>query len=158
MKVLNIHERTLDQPPSKIMKIVDTLATDSDQIFPWEKWPKMKLDKGLAVGSKGGHGPIGYVVSKYQSGELIQFTFTQPAGFHGHHRFEIVTLGTHQVSLRHVIEMRTTWLGMIRWVLAIRWLHDALLEDLLDKVENHFEPGKTTPWNWWVQLLRTLLK
>ncbi len=37
-----------------------TLSSDNDLVWPKEHWPGMKLDKGLVLGARGGHGPIGY--------------------------------------------------------------------------------------------------
>jgi hypothetical protein len=43
--------------------------------------------------------------------------------------------------------------------LAIRWLHDAYIEDAFDKVENHFsEDKKSSEWTWWVKTLRKVMK
>lgn len=158
MKVVNIHQRTIDQPKEKIVSLIETLSTKEDKVWPKEQWPKMRLNKGLVVGSKGGHGPIGYTIHQYQPGELIEFEFTKPQGFNGFHRFEIEPLSENQTSVKHIIDINTTGLGLLSWPLAIRWLHDALIEDAFDKIENQFlsEP-KRTEWNLWVKMLRTIL-
>jgi hypothetical protein len=117
----------------------------------------MKLDNGLTVGSKGGHGPIRYTVEAYSSGEFILFRFSKPRGFHGFHRFDIVALDTHTTEIRHILDMYTSGFALLTWPLAIRWLHDALIEDAFDKMENHFlSQKKTTPWSAWVKFLRWL--
>jgi hypothetical protein len=44
------------------------------------------------------------------------------------------------------------------WLMAIRPLHDALIEDAFDKLENQLtNESKTSPWSWWVKFLRRLL-
>ena len=157
MKVINIHKRILNQPKAKIADLLETLATKQDRIMPTDKWPAMKLDKGLQVGSKGGHGPIRYTVGQYTPGTSIQFEFTSPKGFNGHHRFEITELEPDKTELRHTIDMKTSGTGILKWALAVRWLHDALLEDAFDKVENHFSTEKkSTKWNAWVRILRKM--
>lgn len=60
MKVINIHKREIRQPKSELTKLFNTLATDNDVILATDKWSPMKLDNGLQVGSRGGHGPIKY--------------------------------------------------------------------------------------------------
>ena len=100
--------------------------------------PKMKFKEGMKVGAKGGHGPIRYTIDKYIPGELIQFQFTQPKGFDGIHKFEMTELADNRVKLTHTIDMHTSGMGTISWAIGIRWLHDALLEDLFDKMENQF--------------------
>jgi len=41
----------------------------------------------------------------------------------------------------------------------IRWLHDALIEEAFDKVENYFTGNKKiTPYNPWVKFLREAYK
>lgn len=69
--------------------------------------------------------------------------------------------GTFSVSqeLTHTIDMNTTGIGTLTWTIGIRWLHDALMEDLLDKIENQFSnKSKRTEWNNWVKFLRKVLK
>jgi hypothetical protein len=123
-----------------------------------DKWPRMKLDKGLQMGSKGGHGPIRYTVTQYQDGRSITFQFDM-AGFNGFHRFDLTESGPGQTTLSHTIDMRTTGAAVFTWALAIRWLHDAFIEDAFDKVENHFTQGrKRTEWSGWVKVLRWVMK
>lgn len=158
-KILNIHTRRLNRPKKEIERLIETLATDDDLVWPTESWPRMKLDRGLAKGSTGGHGPIGYSIKKFDSGRLIEFEFSRPEGFNGVHRFEINELDQNETELRHVIDITTTGLALLSWPLAIRWLHDALIEDAFDKVENHFtSKEKNTEWSWWVKILRKVMK
>ncbi len=155
MKVINIHQRVIHQPKAKIAALMDTLATSNDQMLAIDKWPRMKLKDGKTVGSKGGHGPIRYTVSDYKAGEYIQFEFSRPLGFHGHHAFQIQELGADKTELKHIIDMNTKGTGTLKWLFAVRWLHDALIEDAFDRVANHFSPvATTTDWNWWVIFLR----
>ena len=158
MKVINIHKRVLQQPKTEIAKLFNTLATDNDMMLATDKWPRMKLDKGLQVGSKGGHGPIKYFVTEYQPEKSITFQFTL-AGFNGFHRFDIKELEVNKTELSHIINMTTTGTATLKWGLAIRWLHDAFIEDAFDKVENHFTTyKKSSEWNLWVRTLRRIMK
>lgn len=159
MKVINIHQRIILQPKSAVVELFNTLASKNDLMLANNKWPAMKLDKGLMVGSKGGHGPIRYTVEEYSPEEFIQFRFSKPRGFHGFHRFDIVEVDTHTTQIKHLIDMNTSGLALLTWPLVIRWLHDALIEDAFDKTENHFLlQKKTSSWNAWVRFLRWLLK
>lgn len=159
MKIINIHERIITQPLEVVVPLLNTLATEQDQIWPKEQWPGMRLDKGLAIGSRGGHGPIRYHIDDYVPGELVQFRFEQPKGFDGVHRLTISATDDNQTKLHHIIDMHTSFTGTIAWLFAIRWLHDALIEDAFDKVENRFtEVTKRTAWNWWVRALRFVLR
>lgn len=38
--------------------------------------------------------------------------------------------------------MTTTGSASLKWAIAIRWLHDAYIEDAFDKVENQFIKDK----------------
>jgi len=158
MKVINIHKRVLQQPKTEIAKLFNTLATANDMMLATDKWPPMKLDKGLQVGSKGGHGPIKYFVTEYQPEKSITFQFTL-TGFNGFHRFDINELEANKTELSHIINMTTTGSATLKWGLAIRWLHDAFIEDAFDKVENHFTKAqKNTEWSLWVRTLRRIMK
>ena len=55
--------------------------------------------------------------------------------------------------------MQTNLVGTLQWKTFIRVLHDALIEDAFDKVENYFSSEKKkTEWSGWVKFLRMLLK
>ena len=158
MKVINIHKRTLQQPTKEIAKLFNTLATDSDMMLATDKWSPMKLDKGLQVGSKGGHGPIKYFVTEYQPEKSVTFQFDL-TGFNGFHRFNLTELDNNKTELSHIIDMTTKGSATLKWALAIRWLHDAYIEDAFDKVENHFTSDKiNTRWSLWVKALRKVMK
>lgn len=155
MKVLNIHKRTLNQPKEKVAELLKTLSTENDRIWPKEKWPEMKFKEGIKIGAKGGHGPIRYSIEKYNPNELIQFRFSKPNGFNGIHKFEINELSDQKTEIKHTIDMNTEGKGTLIWFFAICSLHNALIEDGFDKLENNFfDNRKSTKWNIWVKFLR----
>ena len=158
MRVINIHKRIIHQPKEKISKIFDSLSTKNDKLWPGEDWPPMVFKKGLTEGAIGGHGPIRYSIQKYTPGRFIEFKFLQPDGFNGLHKFEITEIKKDKTELKHTINMVLSGKGILTWYIAIKWLHNALLEDCLDKVENFFLTNKKrTNWNLWVFFLRRLL-
>ncbi|BDS14730.1 SRPBCC family protein [Aureispira anguillae] len=158
MKVLNIHKRIIQQPIAPIAALLKTLASPNDQIWPTEQWPRMKLNNGLNVDSTGGHGPIHYRVQTYLPNQLVEFKFIAPKAFKGTHKFELIELAPNQTIIQHSLDMKVTGIGILTWSIGIRWLHDALIEDAFDKVENQFlETPKKTSWNLWVRLLRKAL-
>jgi hypothetical protein len=155
LKVLNIHKRTINQPKNKVAEILETLSTENDRIWPRGKWPSMKFKGGIKVGAKGGHGPIRYTVEKYNPSEIIQFRFSKPNGFNGIHKFELNELSHEKTEIRHTIDMKTVGKGTLMWILAIRSLHDALIEDGLDQLENNFDSNKkSSKWSFWVRFMR----
>jgi len=155
LKVLNIHKRTLNQPIDKVAELLKTLSTENDRIWPKEKWPEMKFKEGIKIGAIGGHGPIRYSIEKYNPNELIQFRFSKPNGFNGIHKFEINELSDQKTEIKHTIDMNTEGKGTLIWFFAICSLHNALIEDGFDKLENNFfDNRKSTKWNIWVKFLR----
>lgn len=159
MKVLNRHKRTINQPKAEIVKLLKTLATKADMVWPHEHWPAMRFKNGLKVGSSGGHGIIRYSVETYIEDKNVRFRFSKPKGFHGFHEFRIIEVNNKSTEITHTIEMNTRGIDTIKWLLVIRWLHDALTEDALDKIENHFsKENKNTPWSLWVRFWRFIFK
>lgn len=159
MKVLNIHERTIDQPVSRVSALFSSLATREDKVWPIEQWPPMKFKDGLKEGAVGGHGPIRYKVIRYDPSSSVTFQFQKPTGFNGTHTLAFQEISDTSTLIMHAIDMRTSGLGTILWILGIRSLHDALIEDAFDKVENQLtQSHKKTRWNIWVRFLRTILK
>lgn len=158
MKVLNLHKRKINASKALVLELFLTLSTVNDEIWPTDNWPKMKFADGLKLGSKGGHGPIRYEIVKYNPQNSITFRFQKPIGFKGTHEFEITELDKDNTEIKHTIEMTTSSIGTIQWLLGVRWLHDALIEDAFDRVENRLmKKNKRTEWNSWVKVLRAII-
>jgi hypothetical protein len=155
MKVSNIHERVLHASAEKVGALIDGLASAHDPLWPIDRWPPMQFDGPLGVGASGGHGPIRYVVESYSPGRSVQFRFLAPKGFLGIHRFEIEPIDGKATMLRHVIDMQASGRTWLVWALAIRPLHDALMEDALDRAEASIgRPSPQRTWSVWVRFLR----
>ncbi len=153
--IVNIHERVLDAPAVEVGRLLDGLASPCDRLWPHDRWPAMRFDRPLEVGAQGGHGPIRYTVESYAPGHAIAFRFTAPNGFLGSHRFEVEEVAGGKARLRHVIEMRVAGAARLTWPLAIGPLHDALMEDALDRAQAC--TGSRPParhWSLWVRFLR----
>jgi len=72
-------------------------------------------------------------------------------------KIEEINKNTTEIS--HEIRMITTLKATFFWIFMIRWLHNALIEDAFDKVENYFTGNnKRTKYNLWVKLLRDVYK
>ena len=159
MTVRNVHTRELSAPTASVTRLIDGLASDDDILWPHDQWPAMRFDRPLSVGAVGGHGPIRYTIEQYEPGHSIQFRFTKPVGFHGWHRFDLEEIDSGRAMLRHTIEMRLSAGAILQWHIAIRPLHDALMEDALDRAE-FFVSGNSTERRWspWVGFLRRMMK
>lgn len=158
MRAINVHERELNATLEEAGTLIDRLASKDDLLWPRDRWPPMRFDKPLGIGAKGGHGPIRYVVGSYEPGRRIEFRFSRPRGFLGVHRFELDEITGDRVRLRHVIDMRVAGSAIVTWLFAVRPLHDALMEDALDRAAE-FTGGKPQKqaWSWWVKTLRRML-
>ncbi|MCC6652238.1 MAG: SRPBCC family protein [Candidatus Eisenbacteria bacterium] len=158
MRVLNVHRRVLAASPADVGRLLESLATTDDLLWPSDSWPRLKLDRGLEPGSRGGHGPIRYEVIAHEVGRKVEFRFTAPAGFHGTHALEVLPQTTGGSELVHTIAMDARGPALITWPLVFRPLHDALLEDLLDRAAAL--TGTVGEWAEWpieVRVLRLLL-
>jgi hypothetical protein len=115
----------------------------------------MRLDRPLQTGADGGHGPIRYRVEEHAPGSRARFRFTGPSGLTGFHEFA-VTETPDGCVLRHAIEGRTAGAMVFAWPAFYRPLHDALIEDSLDKAERALTGAVARPRSWsrWVRLLR----
>jgi hypothetical protein len=160
MRVRNVHQRLLPGPLERVGALIDDLAGPGDRLWPGDRWPPMRLDRPLGVGADGGHGPIRYRVEAYEPGRRVAFRFTGMAGLDGGHRLEAEPAGGGGVLLRHVAEGRMGGRMLVVWPLVIRHLHDALIEDLLDRAELAVTGRVASPnrWSPWVRLLRRRLR
>ena len=155
MQVINIHKRIVYQPKEKVSLLFKTLASSEDLVWPNENWPSMKFKDELKVGSKGGHGLIRYTIIDFKAGEYIKFQFSKPEGFNGTHELKISPISKDETEICHEIKMQTSLKATFFWIVIVSWLHDALIEEAFDKVENYFAiHKKVTKYNAWVNFLR----
>ncbi|EMS78853.1 hypothetical protein [Desulfotignum phosphitoxidans] len=158
MKDLNIHEREFEADYEQVAKLIDSLSSEHDLLWPSQCWPRMKFDRQLGVGAKGGHGPIGYFVESYKPGQSIRFCFTSPKGFNGFHKFDVVNSTHHSVLLRHTIEIKLKGSALLTWPLVIRPLHDALIEDALSTAQASLGIApQMRSWSPWVKVIRWMM-
>ncbi len=155
----NVHERHVAASAERSGAVLETLASDHDRLWPGGAWAPMVLDRGLEPGSRGGHSGIRYTVTAHEAGRRVEFAFDRRIGLDGTHALEVVDLGDGTCLLRHVLEGRAHGAMVLLWPLAVRWLHDALVEDAFDLVEAALGTGPAVPSRWspWVRLLRTAL-
>jgi hypothetical protein len=116
----------------------------------------MVLEAPLGAWVRGGHGPIRYQVTEYVPGRSVVFTFDEGVGLRGTHRFDVIPRDAESCYVRHVVQGRTTGRMRLVWPLAMRWLHDAVVEDLMDRVETDAgqPPAQRATWSWWVRQIR----
>lgn len=129
----NVHERRLGHAdPAAVRVALDRLAEPGAGVWPADRWPALRLDRGLVPGSSGGHGPIRYSVQDVRPDGLT-FRFDPAMGVDGEHRFEVERDGSDAV-VRHTIDARLHGPMRLMWPVLIEPLHDALIEDALDGV------------------------
>ncbi len=159
MRIRNLHERAVPAGSPQAGALIDGLASPDDRLWPHGDWPAMRLDRPLAVGADGGHGPIRYSVEAYERGRLVRFRFKAPRGLQGHHSFELVSRNGGEMVLQHVVEGHATGWMVLGWPLVFRPLHHALIEDAVDHAERAGgrEPVRPARWSTRVRLLRWLL-
>lgn len=160
MQILNVHERILPGTVAEVGALLDGLAGPDDRLWPVDLWPglPMRFDRPLGVGADGGHGPVRYRVEEYVPGRLVVFRFAERTGLDGTHRLEVDD-SEGVVELRHVLAGRLKRTkALLTWLLVTRPLHDAVLEDLLDRAELAVTGTVLRParWSWRVRLLRRL--
>ncbi len=152
----NVHERQIPVPAAVVGAMLDRLAGDDDPLWPFPAWPPLRFDAPLGVGARGGHGPIRYSVLAYEPGQSVRFTFAPTLGVDGYHELSVHPLDRQRCLLRHVLTGHARGRMRLGWPLAFRWLHDALIEDLLDNAEHAAtgSVGRPRRWSPRVRLLR----
>lgn len=154
--VHNAHEREIAAPIEEVGRLIDSLASTNDSLWPHEHWPPMRLNGELGVGASGGHGPVRYFVTAYDPGRRIEFQFTGPTGFNGHHSFIATSSAGNTTLLRHELVLSPKGVARLTWPLFFRPMHDALVEESLDRAEHRFSTSPCTPHrrSLWVRALR----
>ncbi|POH57735.1 hypothetical protein CVS28_14565 [Arthrobacter glacialis] len=154
--VYNTHRRVIVAPVNEVGILIDSLASKNDRLWPRSEWPAMRLDRPLNIGAAGGHGPVRYFVTAYEPGRRIEFQFTGPSGFTGHHSFTASSLSENSTLLRHELSLSPSGVAKLTWPLFFRPMHDALIEESLDLAENQFSSstGAAHQRSLWTKILR----
>lgn len=152
----NAHQRLVAAPIEWVGPLLDQLGGPNDMVWPSPAWQPMVLDRPMAVGAAGGHGSIRYHVTAYEPGRKVEVEFSPGQGLDGW-----LTLTAEQSGLKHtlvrvVAEAQFSGAMVLAWPLAVRWAHDAVVEELLDNVERMVgsEPKRSPRRSPWVGLLR----
>lgn len=157
MRIKNVHERKVSAPFQKIGKMIDTVSSEADQVWPHENWPRMELNQPLGIDASGGHGPIQYKVTAYEPGRHIRFAFMKH--FDGYHEIVLESLDDNCCLLRHNLIASVQGMNVPKWWFVIRPLHNALVEDLFDKVERNVNcTPRPRSWGFWATWLHRLLR
>jgi hypothetical protein len=161
VKIDNRHERSFQAKADSVGSILDTLSGPDDRLWPRDIWPPMLFDTSLKPGAKGGHGVVRYEVEEYTPGRRAIFRFDGTgltADLDGRHYFEVISRNRH-IILRHVIDAECGFKAWLKWKTVIQPLHDALLEDALDRAEQALHGSIVRParWSARVKILRNLL-
>ena len=156
--VRNVHERIIPAPLEQVGPLLDRIGGPDDVLWPTPGWQPMVLDRPVAVGAAGGHGSIRYRVTGYEPGRRVEFEFDRGQGIDGRHAISAEPVGSDRTLLRHVAEARIIGAMRLAWPLAIRWAHDAVLEELLDNAERAVgaDPACPARRSAYVRLLRLL--
>lgn len=154
--VRNIHSVRLRVPPARAGALLDSLGSDTDSLWPGDRWPPMRVEGPLTPGASGRHGPVTYTVEEYVPSTRVCFRFTQPAGFVGTHTFEVFPEAD-GCRLEHRVEITPRGLARLAWPLVFGPLHDALAEDAVSRAVHAMGETQTPKrWSAWVRLLRRL--
>ncbi|MEV6910126.1 SRPBCC family protein [Amycolatopsis sp. NPDC051071] len=143
----------------RVGELIDTLSGEDDRLWPVEAWPALRFDRPLGVRATGGHGPVRYYVETCEPGKSVRFRFTAPRGFDGFHEFTVRTTEAGETELEHLMVLRLRHPAWCTYPLLWRPMHDALLEDCLDRAERELTGTVGTPARWspYVRLLRNLI-
>lgn len=130
MKIRNVHERTVAADPVDLAPLLATLGQPDDMLYP-PVWKPMEFDRPVGIGATGTHG----TVSAYEPGRLIEIQLPSAAGIVGAHTFIVTPLGARRSRVRHEVIADAGIVGWLVWHIAIRPAHDAVLEQILDRLQ-----------------------
>ncbi len=140
--IRNEHLRVTDGDIGRAERLLATLGSPGDLLWPTGRWPAMELDHGLANGSAGGHGSVRYRVITSRQRSVV-FEMARDSQLEGCHELACRPVGEHEVLWTHRLDLAPTLPApVMRVVLA---LHDGILEDLLDNAEARMAGREPTP-------------
>jgi hypothetical protein len=159
MQINNVHSRIILGSYDAAKYLIDSLPEDNSPFWPTHLWPRGQWDCPLRIGAQGSHGGTRYIAEEYQPGILVKFRFTYPSSYQGFHMFIIEFHSPNSICFKHITKLSLKGMDAIVWRLAIRWVHDALIEDALDCAELYLTQtiGTRNKWRKRVYCLRYML-
>lgn len=156
--VRNVHERMVAAPIERVGPLLDRLGGSRDVLWPTPAWQPMVLDGPVAVGAAGGHGSIRYQITAHEPGRKVEAAFVPGQGIDGWLAFTAEPVGSERTLLRVVAQARFSGAMVVAWPLAVRWAHDAVLEELFDNAQRVVgdEPERPVRRSPWVRLMRLM--
>lgn len=156
--VRNKHERRVAVPVERVGPLLDRLGGSRDVLWPARDWPPMVLDRPVGVGAAGGHGSIRYRITAHEPGRKVELAFEPGQGIDGWLTFTADPAEAGGTLLRISAEARLSGAMLLAWPAAVRWAHDAVVEELFDNAERAvgsgpLQPVRRSPW---VRLIRLL--
>lgn len=130
----NVHERRVAASADRVGELLETWGSDHDKIWRTDVSEPTFLDRGLEVGSRGGHGPVRYAVTHHEPGRRVDLGFEPGLGLRGRHSFIITPQGEQACVVRHELIAATERSATVLRPL-IEALHDATVEDVFDHIE-----------------------
>lgn len=157
--VISIHHRQLACAAQPVGELLDQFDAPCSPLWPYQRWPRDTFDGPMQIGAVGGHGATRYRLERYQPGREALFRFISPHGYQGIHGFQVHQLEDGRSCLVHFTCLHLSPYHRLMWHLMVRWVHDALLGDLLDSAEQHLCGGvhRRRAWKWRVHLIRHAL-
>ncbi|CDL79301.1 conserved hypothetical protein [Xenorhabdus cabanillasii JM26] len=157
--VSSIHMRIVDCTPTQLGALLARFDEPHSPCWPYQKWPRDDFDGPIQVGTEGGHGATRYRVEQYQPDKGVLFRFISPDGYEGVHGFLIYPYMQEKTLLIHFTHLYLRRSHYLIWHCCTRWVHDALICDLLDGVELCLTGVVVHPrrWKWRVYFIRHVL-
>ena len=158
MKILNVHQRVIDVPAREVGCLLDTLASADDRMWPHERWPALTASAPLQVGAIVDRAGLGTdTVAQYAPGSHIRFVYGKK--HRSYHEFTVTEVSVEKCLLTHTLNAQPSIARWCLWSIGIRLLHDALMDDLLDKVESQLVAGgRQRAWSLTVRFLRRVAR
>jgi len=133
--IRHVHERRFAAPLAEVIAAVDALwSGTSGDALPralrgWRKNPAGL--RGLAVGTRFGHGPFSFEVEQWD-GETLRARI-ETTGFRGHHGFKLRCEGS-EVVVSHDLDAHVTLVRWLFWQLFLASGHDWAVASMLDRM------------------------
>lgn len=157
--VTSVHVRYVACAPDRAGALLARFDEAASPCWPHRHWPRDAFDGPMRVGATGGHGATRYRVEQYRPGHGVVFRFTAPERYEGIHGFLIAADGQGRTAITHFTHLRLSNYHRLMWHVCVRWVHDALIGDLLDGMESHLTGAVARPrrWKWRVHVIRHTL-
>lgn len=136
--MINTHRRVVAASPDRVWEVLARIGSPDDELFPQE-WGSVRAPEGIRGGAPLHHRGMLCRIEAAEPGRRLWIAFPPDHG--GEHGFTLTRASGGGTVVTHTLRVRQRSADRLSWFLAVRSIHNAVIEAALDNLERAVGDG-----------------